>query len=99
MYRKFDVTENLFLHSAFFISDLNTALASPRPTARLSLCDDWVDDRRRRRRRRRPTPGAEASVGIFAGDGHSPGIPTRSLPFLLCETERQTLTIWLFDAY
>ena len=40
-----------------------------------------------RRHRRRPTPGAEAFVGLFAGDELPPGIATPSLPFLLCETD------------
>ena len=73
------------------------------PTARLTPSLSLrrpVDSRRRQRRRHRPALGAEAFVGIFAGDGHSPGIPIPSLPFLLFKTERQTLTtIWLFDAY
>ena len=34
--------------------------------------------------RRRTTPGWG---GLFAGDEHPPGIPTPSLPFLLCEPE------------
>jgi len=41
-----------------------------------SLSSAWYS-----RRRRRPKPGAEAFVGLFAGDEHPPGTPTPSLPF------------------
>jgi hypothetical protein len=40
------------------------------------------------RRRSRTTPSAEAFIALFAGDEQPPGIPTGSLPFLLCEAER-----------
>jgi hypothetical protein len=33
------------------------------------------------RRRRRPKPGAEALVGLFAGEEHPPGTPSPSVPF------------------
>ena len=45
-----------------------------------SLTSAWYS----RRRRRRPKPGAEAFVGLFAGDEHPPGTPTPSFPFPSC---------------
>ena len=62
----------------------------------LSRSDDWAGYSCRRRLRRRPTPGSEAFVGIFTGDEHPPGIPTPSLPFLLCETEHPNPNLNLF---
>jgi len=56
-----------------------------------SVCDDWVGYRRRR-----PTPGAEAFADIFTGEERPPGIPTPSLPCLLCETEFPISNINLF---
>ena len=44
------------------------------------------------RRRRRPKPGAEALVGLFAGDEHPPGTPTPSLPFPYAVRSSETLT-------
>ena len=43
-----------------------------------------------------PTPGAEAFAGLVAGDKHPPGIPTPSLPFLLCEAEDPNPNLRLF---
>ena len=70
--------------------------ASLSPSHPSLFSDDWVGYRCRRRLRRRPSPGAEAFVGIFAGDEHPPGIPTPSLPFLLCETEHPNPNLNLF---
>ena len=50
---------------------------------------------RRRHRRRRPKPGAEAFVGLFAGNEHPPGTPTPSLPFMLCEAEHRNPNLML----
>jgi hypothetical protein len=65
--------------------------------APLSLSDDWCESHPRSRSPTTggpplpvlPAPGAEALVGLFAGDEHPPGIPIPSLalPFLLCGAE------------
>ena len=62
-----------------------------------SLSDDWCESHPRSRSPTTggpplpvlPAPGAEALVGLFAGDEHPPGIPIPSLalPFLLCGAE------------
>ena len=52
------------------------------------------------RRRRRPRPGAEAFLGLFAGDEHPPGTSIPSLPFpslMLCEAEHRNPNLKLFS--
>ena len=66
-----------------------------------SLCATtvhWVRYRRHRRRALRQVQ--RPFVGLFAGGELPQGIPTPSLPFLLCETENPNPnSICLFDAY
>jgi hypothetical protein len=52
---------------------------------------------RRQVGRRRRKPGAEAFVGLLAGDEHPLGIPTPSLPFMLCEAEHRNPNLKLFS--
>jgi len=70
-------------------SDLRATASAATPCAArsLSLAPSY--------RRRRSTAGAEAFIGLFAGEEHTPGIPTPSLPFPPCETEPQTLDLKL----